>query len=338
MTARRSCSSEPSTFWARTCAPSRTGSTQTRTFGTPSTCIMQFGQLPEQQSKPRGRWYLKLREKTRRPAAKSAEPMVSPAKLSTGVPSKKNVPCRARSRCSCGCGGSPIRRRACRGGSPRRAPVPPPSSRLADRPGALRSCACRARRGTIARSRSGGTTTLAASLPRCAGSGRTTRAPAERATRAAAGSPRPRTRTRSRHVDRSWDRAAETTSAAGDSGNPVRPRERDTRHRRRLDRERDEVLRLEVVDVGLAARARERLRLESQHTQVVRDPAAADDRVEARGELGILSRDADGIATGLPVVVKAGRTADPLVFLVELGTVVAHRDQRGRSDRDGVGA
>jgi hypothetical protein len=30
---------------------------------------MQFGQWPEQQSSPRGLWYLKLREKTRRPAA-----------------------------------------------------------------------------------------------------------------------------------------------------------------------------------------------------------------------------------------------------------------------------
>jgi hypothetical protein len=39
---------------------------------------MQFGQLPEQQMRPRGRWYLKLREKTRRPDAKSAEPIVSP--------------------------------------------------------------------------------------------------------------------------------------------------------------------------------------------------------------------------------------------------------------------
>ena len=42
-------------------------------------CIMQFAQLPEQQSSPRGRWYLKLREKMRCPAAKSAEPIVSPS-------------------------------------------------------------------------------------------------------------------------------------------------------------------------------------------------------------------------------------------------------------------
>jgi hypothetical protein len=48
---------------------------------------MQFAQLPEQQSNPRGRWYLKLRENTRLPDAKSAEPIVSPGKASTGAPS-----------------------------------------------------------------------------------------------------------------------------------------------------------------------------------------------------------------------------------------------------------
>ena len=74
-----SLSSEPRTFCGSTRWPSRSGSAQTRTFGTPSTVIMQFGQWPEQQRSPRGRWYLKLREKIRCPAAKSAEPIVSPA-------------------------------------------------------------------------------------------------------------------------------------------------------------------------------------------------------------------------------------------------------------------
>jgi hypothetical protein len=48
---------------------------------------MQFGQPPLAHMSPRGRWYLKLREKTRRPAAKSADPIVSPANASTGFPS-----------------------------------------------------------------------------------------------------------------------------------------------------------------------------------------------------------------------------------------------------------
>jgi hypothetical protein len=47
---------------------------------------MQLGQLPEQQRSPRGRWYLKLREKTRWPSAKSADPKVSPRKALTGFP------------------------------------------------------------------------------------------------------------------------------------------------------------------------------------------------------------------------------------------------------------
>ena len=88
----------------------------------------------------------------------------------------------------------------------------------------------------------------------------------------------------------------------------------------------------------VAARARERLRLEGQHPQVVGDPAPPEDRVEARRELVLLRRDPGGVATRLPVVVEPGRAADPTVLLVVLGAVVAHRDQRGGSDRDRVGA
>jgi len=59
----------PRKLWPLTTAPSRTGVTQTRTFGCPSTVIWQFAQCPEQHCRPRGRWYLKLREKTRCPDA-----------------------------------------------------------------------------------------------------------------------------------------------------------------------------------------------------------------------------------------------------------------------------
>ena len=69
VTERTSRSRLPQTFCAVTCAPSRSGSTQTRTFGTPSTVIMQFGQWPVQQSRPRVRWYLNERENVLRPAA-----------------------------------------------------------------------------------------------------------------------------------------------------------------------------------------------------------------------------------------------------------------------------
>src|SRR5262245_66467160 len=82
----RSKSSDQRTFCPATTAPSRIGSVQTRTFGTPSTVIWQFGQWPEQHIRPRGRWYLNEREKTRLPAANAADAMVSPSKPVTFQP------------------------------------------------------------------------------------------------------------------------------------------------------------------------------------------------------------------------------------------------------------
>ena len=60
-------------------------------MGTPSTVIMQFGQWPEQQRRPRARWYLKEREKTRLPAAKAAEAIVSPSKPVTFQPANAKL-------------------------------------------------------------------------------------------------------------------------------------------------------------------------------------------------------------------------------------------------------
>ena len=62
-----------------TSIPCRTDSVHARTPGQPSTSTRQFGHWPAQQSSPRGRWYLKLREIVRRPEAWSAEPIVSPS-------------------------------------------------------------------------------------------------------------------------------------------------------------------------------------------------------------------------------------------------------------------
>ena len=104
--ASRSWSSEPRTFWASTLAPSRIGVTQERTFGVPSTCSMQLGQEPRQHRRPRGRWYLKLREKMRWPSAKSAEASVSPSNPRTGAPWKVKVTSRLRSMRSPCCGSS----------------------------------------------------------------------------------------------------------------------------------------------------------------------------------------------------------------------------------------
>ena len=54
--------------------------------------------------------------------------------------------------------------------------------------------------------------------------------------------------------------------------------------------------------VGLAAGARDGLRLHRQHPQIVGQPAAALDRVEPRGQLGVLGADARGVGAVLEVV------------------------------------
>ena len=53
-----------------------------------------------------------------------------------------------------------------------------------------------------------------------------------------------------------------------------------------VDRQRDEILWLEVVNMRLATRACERLRLEREDAQVVRDPAPAEDRCTEIGDTG----------------------------------------------------
>ncbi len=99
-----SSSSPGLAFTCSTRMPSLTGSTHARAPGAPSTATMQFGQCPAQQNSPRRRWYLKLRENVRRPAAYSAEPIVSPSNASTGLPSNVKRTTRRRSIRSPGCG------------------------------------------------------------------------------------------------------------------------------------------------------------------------------------------------------------------------------------------
>ena len=72
-------SSDGDAFMCTTCMPSRTGSVQARTPGASPTWTRQLGHWPAQHISPRRRWYLKLRENVRRPAANRAEPIVSPS-------------------------------------------------------------------------------------------------------------------------------------------------------------------------------------------------------------------------------------------------------------------
>src|SRR5215211_219989 len=97
-------SREGDAFMCSTLIPSRTGSVHARTPGAPSTCTRQFGHWPAQHRRPRRRWYLKLRENVRWPAAYSAEPIVSPSSASTGFPSKVKPRLCSRSTRSPGCG------------------------------------------------------------------------------------------------------------------------------------------------------------------------------------------------------------------------------------------
>jgi len=71
--------------------PALAGVVQARTLGTPSTFIMQLGHLPDKHSRPRGRWYLKLRVKMRCPERYKAEATVSPVRAWTGLPQYSNV-------------------------------------------------------------------------------------------------------------------------------------------------------------------------------------------------------------------------------------------------------
>jgi hypothetical protein len=85
--------------------------------------------------------------------------------------------------------------------------------------------------------------------------------------------------------------------------------------------------------VGLAARPRERLCLEREHAEVVREEPPAELRVEGCGELVVLRRDADRIATRLPVVLGAGRAPELAVGVVALRAVVSRGDESGDSSQ-----
>src|ERR1043166_1473014 len=124
----------------------------------------------------------------------------------------------------------------------------------------------------------------------------------------------------------------------GLSRNPFRSRERHARHRGGFHAQRHEILRFEVVDVALAAGARDGLRLERKHGEVIRELAPGDDGIEPRRERRVLGRDARGIAPLMPIIVSTGRGPERAVFFLERRIVVAERNQRGGADRDRVRA
>src|SRR6266508_6675510 len=96
----------------------------------------------------------------------------------------------------------------------------------------------------------------------------------------------------------------------GNAGDVVRARQRHLRHRRGLHRERAKVLRLERVDVRLAARAREHLHLERQRVQEVVDALGGLFDDEPFAQLRVLRGDADGATAGVAVIALTRRHAD----------------------------
>ena len=133
-------------------------------------------------------------------------------------------------------------------------------------------------------------------------------------------------------------RACDASISASPPGIQFVPASGTPRHRRRLDRQRDEIFRLEIVHMALAAGPRYGLRLESQDREIVGETPSRRDRIETGGELWVLRGDAGGIATLVPVVIGAGGCSQRVVFRLERGVVVAEGDQRRGADRDGVRA
>src|ERR1700674_4840698 len=117
-------------------------------------------------------------------------------------------------------------------------------------------------------------------------------------------------------------------SPAAETGYPVGPGNRNPRHGGGLYRECDEILRLQIMHVRLAACARDRLRLEGEHAQIVGELAARHDRIEPAREVFVLRGDARWIAPLVPIVVSAGGGAEQAVFVLEMRIVVADGKQR----------
>src|SRR5438105_247982 len=121
------------------------------------------------------------------------------------------------------------------------------------------------------------------------------------------------------------------------SRDPVRPRKRHLRHRRRLNGERHQILGLEIVNMTLAAGARNRLCLERHHLEVIGEPPPGLYWIEPLGKLGILGGDAGRIAPLMPVVIGTGGGTELFVFFLIDRIIIAERHQRRRADRHCIG-
>ena len=91
ITPRRSCRASGKAFWVSTSSPSRHGVRQARRLGRPSTRTRHPPHEPARQKGPRGRWYLAERERSARPAARSADATLAARRAAIGAPSNRIV-------------------------------------------------------------------------------------------------------------------------------------------------------------------------------------------------------------------------------------------------------
>src|SRR5260370_2782205 len=105
----------------------------------------------------------------------------------------------------------------------------------------------------------------------------------------------------------------------GLSGDVAGTGQRDLGHGRGLDGQRAQVLGLEAVHVGLAARPCEHLRLECECVQEVVDALGGLVDPQPLAQFRVLCGDADRAASGVAVVAPAGRAADRALVVADPG-------------------
>src|SRR4029077_42803 len=128
------------------------------------------------------------------------------------------------------------------------------------------------------------------------------------------------------------------TGHVGPADRVLRTGERHHGERGSLHGERSQILGLEAVDVGLAARARHHLTFDRQAMEEVVYALRRAVGVETLAQHRVLGGDPDGAAAGVAVIAVAGLDADLLLVVGLRDILVAvERHERRVTDRDRIG-